>query len=157
MVWVGLSIYGSTGPYFVEQGESINTATYCNKILPFAKREANRLFGERKFVFQQDGAPAHTSAKSQTWCERNFGRFIRKTEWPPNSPDLNPLDYYYWDAVVTRIETKNLRSKEDLRREIEIAMEKVPYWDIVKAISRFNMRVREVENREGNNIMNKFK
>ena len=50
-----------------------------------------------------------------------------------------------------------MKSIEDLRRDIEIAMEKVPYWDIVKTVSRFNLRVREVENLERNNLMNTFK
>ena len=36
IVWVGLSVYGSTDPYFVEKGQTVNTATYCNKFLPFA-------------------------------------------------------------------------------------------------------------------------
>ena len=27
-------------------------------------------------------------------------RFISKDEWPPKSPDLNPLDYHFWDSIV---------------------------------------------------------
>ena len=50
-----------------------------------------------------------------------------------------------------------LKTQEDLNSEIGIAMDKVPYWDIVKAVSKFNLRVREVEKRDGNNIKNRFK
>ena len=53
-------------------------------------------------------------------------------EWTLKFPDLNPLDFYCWDAGVTRIDNKNLRSQEDLKREIEKAMEKVAFWDFVK-------------------------
>ena len=35
-------------------------------------------------------------------------------------------------------------------------MEKVPYWDIVKAVSKFNFRVREVEKRDGYQIKKRF-
>ncbi|KAI6659792.1 hypothetical protein LOD99_10647 [Oopsacas minuta] len=37
-----------------------------------------------------DGAPAHTSNATQAWFRSNNPNFIRKEEWPPYSPDLNP-------------------------------------------------------------------
>ena len=30
----------------------------------------------------------------------NCSEFIGKDEWPPNLPDLNPLDYYVWGAML---------------------------------------------------------
>ena len=32
-------------------------------------------------------------------CLARHCRFIAKNEWPPNSPDLNLLDYHVWDAL----------------------------------------------------------
>ena len=29
-----------------------------------------------------------------------LSRFITKDQWPPNSPDLNPMDYYLWGAML---------------------------------------------------------
>jgi len=46
------------------------------------------------FIFHQDSAPAHTACQTQANCTD----FIAKDEWPPNSPDLNPLDYHVWGA-----------------------------------------------------------
>ena len=71
--------------------------------LPCAKKEGARLFGATKWVFQQDGATPHTSNKSQDFCRKNLDAFLDKSHWPPNSPDLNPLDFFYWDAVVKNI------------------------------------------------------
>jgi hypothetical protein len=34
---------------------------------------------------------AHTANIVQKWCEDNLTDFIPKDEWPPSSPDLNPL------------------------------------------------------------------
>ena len=35
---------------------------------------------------------------------RKFGRrFIRKDQWPPNSPDCNPKDYFFWDAMTRKV------------------------------------------------------
>jgi len=33
---------------------------------------------------------------------QNRPRFIEKNEWPPNSPDLNPLDCHVWDAILEK-------------------------------------------------------
>jgi len=38
-------------------------------------------------------ATAHTASLAHDWLSRNCPAFIRKEEWPLNSPDLNPLDY----------------------------------------------------------------
>src|SRR5206468_11046653 len=40
------------------------------------------------FIFQQDGAPAHSSHQAQDWIESHNPAFISKDQWPPNLPDL---------------------------------------------------------------------
>ena len=47
----------------------------------------------RVFVFQQDGAPAHRARDTVSFLERETPDFIPPTLLPPNSPDLNPVDY----------------------------------------------------------------
>ena len=42
-------------------------------------------------TFIQDGTPAHTAKATQQWCKKNLPHFIKKDEWPANSPDLNPI------------------------------------------------------------------
>jgi len=39
-----------------------------------------------------DGALAHTAKLAQNWIATNCSDFIGKDEWPPHSPDRNPLD-----------------------------------------------------------------
>lgn len=46
------------------------------------------------YVFQQDGAPAHTSIVTQASLWDNIPEFFEKELWPPNSSDCNPLDYF---------------------------------------------------------------
>ena len=50
--------------------------------------------GVADYVYQQDGASCHTANVAQQYCADNFPDFIPKKDWPPNSPDLNPLDYF---------------------------------------------------------------
>ena len=48
-----------------------------------------------------NGAPAHAAKSSQQWLAARCADFINMHAWPPNSPDLNPLDYH--DAVKKSI------------------------------------------------------
>jgi len=50
-------------------------------------------------VFQQDGAPAHRARDTVAFLEREMPDFIPSTLWPPNSPDLNPVDYSIWSVL----------------------------------------------------------
>src|SRR6218665_791233 len=54
------------------------------------------------FIFHQDGAPAHTARVTQEWLHANRPEIIEQDRWPPNSPDLNPLDYHVWGAMMER-------------------------------------------------------
>src|SRR6218665_2248444 len=54
------------------------------------------------FIFQQDGAPAHTARVTQEWLHANCSELIEKDRWPPNFPDLNPLDYHAWGSMLER-------------------------------------------------------
>lgn len=95
MVWCGLTENGPTKPYVIEEKARVNAEYYKNRILPFAKR-GKRLFGTDKWVYQQYGAPCHTSNVSMKWCRNNLHRVIEKDMWLAKSPGLNPLDFYFW-------------------------------------------------------------
>ena len=43
-------------------------------------------------IFQQDGAPVHTSKVALKWLENNLNSFWGKGVWPGNSPDLSPIE-----------------------------------------------------------------
>jgi len=47
-------------------------------------------------------ATGHTASLAQDWLSRNCPEFIRKEEWPPNSPDLYPHDYLVWGAMLDK-------------------------------------------------------
>ena len=44
------------------------------------------------FIFQQDSAPAHLARDTVRILELATPAFIPSDRWPPNSPDLNPVD-----------------------------------------------------------------
>jgi len=53
----------------------------CNRLLPTG------------FIFQQ-------ACSIQNCLRANCPDFIAKDQGPPNSPDLNPLYYHYWGAML---------------------------------------------------------
>ena len=53
----------------------------------------------RDMWFQHDGALAHSAINVREWLNSHFnGRWIGcggVIAWPPRSPDMNPLDFFY--------------------------------------------------------------
>ena len=79
-------------------------------VLPVALKYGNEVFGT-KWIFQQDGANPQRDHLTQEWCRNNFPSLIDKDHWPPNSPDLNPLDDSIWNESINVIDWNKVRSK----------------------------------------------
>jgi len=56
----------------------------------------------------------------------NWSEFIGKDEWPPNSPDLNPLDYHVWGAMLERY--KSFQPKPQNTGELKKVLQLI--WDL---------------------------
>jgi len=41
-----------------------------------------------------------TAHATQDWLHAKCNDFIGTDEWPPNSLDLNPLDYHVWGVIL---------------------------------------------------------
>ena len=71
------------------------------------------------FIFQQDGAPAHRARKTVELLKEVTPDFIQLSLWPPNSPDLNPVDYAIWGIMQERVYNKGKTANvEELRQHI---------------------------------------
>jgi len=73
------------------------------------------VFGDY-YVFQQDGAPAHRACDTVTMLQRETPEFIPAEMWPPNSPNLNPVDY----SILAMLQERVYRSRiHDVKELIE--------------------------------------
>ena len=60
-------------------------------------------------MFQQDGARPHMSKMSENAFEKAGISLLKNNEWPLNSPDLSPIDYFLWNQVANQMPKKNFR------------------------------------------------
>ena len=103
-------------------------------------------YGERDicYVWQQDGAPCHTSHATQDWCEDNLQDFFKKDEWPPSSPDLNPLDYAFWGYLLKCIGIIPYPNLETMKKCVDDAWESLEAGYIQKTCAAFPKKMRQV-------------
>jgi len=59
--------------------------------------------GSEFFVFQQVSAPSHCAKDTVALLDQETPNFIPPALWPPNSPDLNPVDYTAWNVLQERV------------------------------------------------------
>ncbi len=151
MVWLGASYAGVTAPIIFKPHETLKQENYVEHVLPFALSEGKRLIG-KNFIFQQDNATPHTSNRSQIWCKKNFYDFFDKNRWPGNSPDLNILDYYVWDAVNRLIKWNNVNDYQSLQNEIERAVPLVSKNALASSIDSWSRRILSILKTKGQYI-----
>ena len=74
-------------------------------------------------VFQQDGAPAHYARVVRNLLNEELdGRWIGRrgsVEWPARSPDLTPLDFFFWGVMNHRIYAQKVSDIDHLKAHIK--------------------------------------
>ena len=94
MVWGGVTDCGKKTPLIViPQGVKVNSDTYIELLDKQVLKWIKKQNGQDGYCFMQDGAPVHTSNKTQAFLKDNFDDFWSKEKWPPLSPDANLMDY----------------------------------------------------------------
>lgn len=153
MVSAGISYAGKGRLHFVADKAKINADYYVNILLPQLIEDCEKLM-PGSFIFQQDGAPAHTARQTQEWLALKCPEMINKDEWPPNSPDLNPLDYYVWGAMLHMYQkyTPKPTSKTELQAVLEKIWDDLPQQSVEKAIMSFRKRLQMCIKADGGHI-----
>ena len=103
------------------------------------------------YVFQQDGAPAHTAKNVQEWLGSNMN-FWPKDFWPPQSPDLNPLDYSVWTHIESKACKVRHSSVEELKSSVNRSWASMRKDFIRKVCKGFRPRLSRVIAAEGGHI-----
>ena len=148
MVWLGVCSRGVSPLVIFEKG-TVDHDRYIKEVLPVALKFGNDVFGD-DWIFQQDGAKPHIHKKSQEWCRTHFPGFIDKDRWPPNSPDLNPLDYCIWNEFAGAINWDLVTSKKTLIDQLKLAVKKIRPEVVFESCSSWTNRLYRLKESQGN-------
>ena len=139
MVWLGICSKGVTLLVILDKG-IIDTDRYIKEVLLVAIKYGNKVFGN-DWTYQQDGTTSHTHELTQQWCKNNFPSFTNEDHWPPNSPDLNPLDYSIWDEFVQQMNWNKMQSKKTLIEELKRAVKRIRQEVIFESCDTWTSRL----------------
>ena len=141
MVSVGISKLGCTDLIFVDPGVKINGAYYRDVLLSQQLLPVMRNVSGEFFTFQQDSAPAHRAHDTVRFLEQATPAFIGPDLWPPNSPDLNPVDYKIWSVVQQRVYQSRVHNTEELKRRLLQVWHNIDQNIIDNAIDEWRRRL----------------
>ena len=90
-------------------------------------REMNNL-SRGDHVFLQDGARSHTAKATLEYLNENCPAYVKPDHWPPNSPDLNALNFAVWGRFEKKfgktncmmlkfLSTQSLKNGEIIRKK----------------------------------------
>jgi hypothetical protein len=153
MVSLAVSKLGKTAPFFVTPKAKVNSVYYCDEVLARGLLpDVRQLSGVDGYIFQQDGAPAHRSRHTVAYLNANVPEFIEPENWPPNSPDLNPVDYSIWGCLQQLVYREPIRDVEHLKQVIIHCWAEISQTLVDSAIDQWSRRVNAVILAHGGHI-----
>lgn len=123
-IWAGI-----IGNHLIEPFElpnRLNGPAYLN----FLQNDLFQLIDDLPLALRQtlwfmpDGAPPHYSLEVREWLHLTFrNRWIGSgreatVKWPPRSPEMNPLDFYFWGHLKNVVYSTPVPNVEVLREKI---------------------------------------
>jgi hypothetical protein len=117
---------GVIGPFFFAE-QTVTSHSYLDRLQLCAVPQLEQECAE--VIFQHDGAPPHYSAIVREFQDATFPqRWIGRggwLSWPPRSPDLTPLDFYFWGYVKQCVYSVRINDIEHLNARITEAVHSV--------------------------------
>ena len=165
MVWGAMSAQGLTQLHVLPQKQTVDTAYYIHEILeknllPALNRSSSTgsvlkmkmVPDMSEPIFMQDVAPAHTSKKTQEWCETNLPAFWGKQVWPGNSPDLNPLENL-WEILQQELDNSEpCTTVGQLTESLQSAWANIPRDMLERLVASMPSRVSKCRSLHGEHI-----
>ena len=108
-----------------------------NNLLPYLNSN-----GRQNVLFQQDNAPIHVSRSTKAWFAANN---VTVMDWPPCSPDLNPIENV-WGVLARRVYS-NGRQYSNIAELKDVVMREwdgLPSFMFSKCVYSMNRRLFDV-------------
>lgn len=162
-IYAGISKFGVTAPHivtgtskykgdFVTKGGKTSKAITAHEyasvltstLLPAGKRIfTNQGFGH--WVMQQDNDPAHKSATAlvKQWNHEQHASVTILQNWPPNSPDLNPIENV-WAYVKAKVNAKGCKTFEEFKQAVMDEFKHIPKRPLINLFNSMPKRIASV-------------
>ena len=137
MMWGCISC-GGVGPLVKVDGrmKAIDYIQLLNtSLLPYMSSMGST------FQFMDDNAPCHRTKTVANWMSaKNLNRM---EVWPPQSPDLNPIEHV-WDILGDKVQEKKPKNLKELEKILQEEWKKISVLDIQTLINSMPRRVAAV-------------
>ena len=149
----GVMVWGAIGPRYksilVRCSKGEDSSEYL-EILGKSRMlsDLDTRFGRSGWTFVQDGAPCHQSREALSWLADHH--VVVAPGWPPNSPDLNPIEMIW--GVMKRTLRQLEPNEHDLFSQVEAIWDAIALDSIDKLVSSFIGRCQQVLDVRGESI-----
>ena len=99
MVWAGIWMTGKTNLVIMTRDIGSRKRGFSAQSYIQALEEGLLPVYDKTRLFQQDNAPIHRCRRVEEWL---FTRSIAWIDWPPYSPDLNPIEHV-WSLLKNKL------------------------------------------------------
>ena len=119
----------------------IDSHAYIAIMRKAVSQAEHAVFGGCNFVLQQDNAPCHMSRTTHRWFTRHQ---IALLDWPPMSPDLNPIENL-WGLLKKRVHVRGpFKSLAELGEAAQVCWEGFGQEVLLRLIRSMPERVKQV-------------
>ena len=101
--------------------------------------------GGKSFVFQWDNDPRHKSKLALEFYEKNK---IDQLDWPPYSPDLNPIEYI-WGIIKQEVNKCNLSKISEVILKVKEVWSELDQSKVEHSIENLPIRLSKYIDDEG--------
>ncbi|KAI6652490.1 Transposable element Tcb1 transposase [Oopsacas minuta] len=135
LVWDVMSYQALSDLHIIAQGQTVTSDYYVEVSLKQSLTSSllrtrdsgtileRKLLPDRSQAISTRWSPPLTSKSSQEWLKNIMAGFWTKEIWPPNSPDLNPIENL-WALLQTKLDANGVRNQPiSFRKIIKLGLE----------------------------------
>ncbi|KAJ7319862.1 hypothetical protein JRQ81_019373 [Phrynocephalus forsythii] len=141
LIWGAMSSAG-VGPLCCIKSR-VNTAIYQEILQHLMLPSTDELYAD--FIFHQELEPAHTAKSTKTWFNDHR---ITVSEWPANSPDLNPIENL-WDTAERKMRDMRPKNAAELKTTIEASWSSITPQQCQRLIASMSCCIETVIDAKG--------